>query len=80
MTLACCEQPPAAFKDIAKDLAKCKLRAMELYRPSDDDLESSVSPTFRYIDACMVANGYKVVPTCAADTVRSDWGGCWKLW
>jgi hypothetical protein len=64
-------------QDTGQDLANCKIKAMELLRPSADDLISSTSPTLRYIDACMAANGYSARADCASMAYRSDSPGCW---
>ena len=79
LTLAACLAATGCSpsQDVGAELAKCKIKAMELYRPSTDDLESGVSPTFRYIDACMRVLGYSATASCASDTLRSHWKRCW---
>jgi hypothetical protein len=72
-----CSEPTSSPKNTFQELAACKVKSMELYRPSDDDLNSSVSPAMRYIDACMEAKGYSVTSDCASDPARSDVSQCW---
>ena len=36
-----CEEPVSASRPIHTELAKCKLKAMELYRSSRDELEDA---------------------------------------
>ena len=51
----------AGYEDKAAVLAKCKLKAMELYRPRGE-LSQNVGAS-EYVVTCMIAAGYRIDPT-----------------
>src|SRR5262249_16287994 len=54
-------------KDVGRDMAACKIKAMEVYKPAasveTDDRASE------YVRSCMEAMGYRLLPHCVGGTV-----------
>jgi hypothetical protein len=52
-------------KDVGRDLAACKVKAMEVYKPADVETDASAS---LYVRNCMEAAGYSLVGLCVPTT------------
>ena len=62
-----------------QDLAKCKLKAIELYRPPADEGEWKGEPLV-YLRTCMRAAGYwwnETSPDCSSTLDRTFLPRCW---
>jgi hypothetical protein len=70
----------ASSDDKERDLAKCKLRAIELYRPPGDEGEWK-SEALVYLRTCMRAAGYwwdDQSSDCSSMLDRSFFQKCWR--
>jgi hypothetical protein len=64
---------------VQQDVAKCKLKAIELYRPVQIDKLWSAEP-LRYVEECMLATGYRLNVKnrdCTEKSYRSVLPYCW---
>lgn len=67
------------FDNKDHDLAKCKLKAIELYRPPADEDEWKGEPLV-YLRTCMRAAGYwwnETSPDCSSTLDRTFLPRCW---
>src|SRR6187200_596762 len=69
----------ASSDDTERDLAKCRLKAIELYRPPADEGEWKGEPLV-YMRTCMRAAGYwwdDQSPNCSSMLDRTLFPRCW---
>ena len=52
-----------AGEDKAAVLAKCKLKAMELYARKEELSQDEIVRASEYVVTCMIAAGYRIDPT-----------------
>ena len=67
------------FLNTEQELAKCKLKAIELYRPPADEGEWKGEPLV-YLRTCMRAAGYwwnETSPDCSSTLDRTFLPRCW---
>jgi hypothetical protein len=62
-------------KDVVRDLAHCKLKAMEIYKslPAEGDERAG-----QYVLNCMQAAGYRLVGKCASGTAGYTYRSCYE--
>jgi hypothetical protein len=59
---------------VERELAKCKMKAIELYKPQREVWRHG--PSSAYVRECMVAAGYLPSSECGPD--MSDFSGCYR--
>ena len=52
-------------KDVGRDMAACKIKAMEVYKPASVETDD---PASEYVRNCMEAMGYRLLSHCVGGT------------
>jgi hypothetical protein len=52
-------------KDVGRDMAACKVKAIEVYKPASVETDDRAA---EYVRNCMEAMGYSLLPHCVGGT------------
>jgi hypothetical protein len=65
-------------KDVGRDMAACKVNAMEVYKPASVETDDRAG---EYVRTCMEAMGYRLLPLCvggSAGTAGYTYFSCYE--